>query len=93
MLSPRLGLILKHRMEKENGVVADSSFRGAAKRLLEPKFGWGHESWVEELASEIEKMHFDPTWTSEQVLRYVSNYVKSCGHQSPSAVNHQRKDL
>jgi hypothetical protein len=48
---------------------------------------------VEELASEIENMHFDPTWTSEQVLRYVSKYVKSCGHESPSTVNHQRKDL
>jgi hypothetical protein len=93
MLSPRLGLILKHRMEKENGMVADSSFRGAAKKLLEPKFGWGHEAWVEELALEIEKMHFDPTWSSEQILRYVSNYVKSCGHESPSTVNHQRKDL
>ena len=93
MLSPRLGLILKHRMEKENGMVADSSFRGAAKKLLEPKFGWGHEAWVEELALEIEKMHFDPTWSSEQILRYVSNYVKSCGHQNPSTVNHQRKDL
>ena len=93
MLSPRLGLILKHRMEKENGMVADSSFRGAAKKLLEPKFGWGHEAWVEELASEIEKMQFDSTWKSEQILRYVSKYVKSCGHESPSAVNHERKNL
>jgi len=93
MLSPRLGLILKHRMEKENGVVADSSFRGAAKKLLEPKFGWGHEAWVEELASEIEKMQFDSTWKSDQILRYVSKYVKSCGHESPSAVNHERKNL
>jgi len=86
-------MILKYQREKENGVVADSSFRGAAKRLLEPKFGWGHEAWVEELASEIEKMHFDPTWKSEQILRYVSKYVRSCGHDSPSSVNHQRKDL
>jgi hypothetical protein len=93
MLSPRLGMILKYQRDKENGVVADSSFRGAAKRLLEPKFGWGHEAWVEELASEIEKMHFDPTWKSEQILRYVSKYVRSCGHDSPSSVNHQRKDL
>jgi len=86
-------MILKYQRDKENGVVADSSFRGAAKRLLEPKFGWGHEAWVEELASEIEKMHFDPTWKSEQILRYVSKYVRSCGHDSPSSVNHQRKDL
>ena len=74
-------------------MVADSSFRGAATRVLEAKFGWGHESWVEELALEIEEMHFDPTWSSEQILRYVSKYVRSCIHQSPSAVNHQRKDL
>jgi hypothetical protein len=65
----------------------------AAKRLQEPKFGWGHEAWVEELASEIEKMHFDSTWNADQILRYVSKYVRQCGHESPSSVNHERKSL
>jgi len=60
---------------------------------LEPKYGWGHETWVEELASEIEKMHFDSTWTSQQILDYVSKYVRLCNHQNPSNVNHERKFL
>lgn len=60
---------------------------------LEPKYGWGHEAWVKELSQEIEKMHFDPTWTSQQILNYVSKYVRSCEHQSPSSVNHERKSL
>ncbi len=93
MLSPRFAKVMLAQYRKDNPVVADSSFRGAAKRLLEPKFGWGHEAWVEELASEIEKMQFDSTWKSEQVLRYVSKYVRSCSHESPSAVNHERKNL
>ena len=94
MLSPRFAKVMLERYRKENPVgIADSTFRGAATRALETKFGWGHEAWTEELASEIEKMHFDSTWNSEQILRYVSKYVRSCGHQSPSAVNHQRKDL
>ena len=91
MLSPRFAKVMLERYRKENPVgIADS---GRFARIQETKFGWGHETWVEELASEIEKMHFDPTWTSEQVLRYVSNYVKSCNHQNPSTVNHQRKSL
>ena len=94
MLSPRFAKIMLERYRKENSVgIADSTFRGAATRALETKFGWGHESWVEEMASEIEKMHFDSTWNSEQILRYVSKYVRSCGHQNPSTVNHERKDL
>jgi hypothetical protein len=82
------------RYRKEHPVgIADSTFRGAATRALETKFGWGHEAWTEELASEIEKMHFDPTWSSQQILNYVSKYVRSCSHQSPSSVSHQRKNL
>ena len=91
MLGPRFAKVMLEQYRKVNKMgIADSS---RFAKYLEPKYGWGHETWVEELASEIEKMHFDPTWSSEQILRYVSNYVKSCGHQSPSAVNHQRKDL
>ncbi len=94
MLSPRFAKVMLAQYRKVNEVgIADSTFRGAAKRMLEPKFGWGHEAWVEELASEIEKMHFDPTWTSKEVLNYVSKFVKSCAHESPSAVNHERKNL
>jgi hypothetical protein len=90
MLSPRFAKVMLEQYRKDNPVVADST---RFAKYLEPKFGWGHEAWVEELASEIEKMHFDPTWKSEQVLRYVSKYVRSCSHESPSAVNHERKDL
>ena len=94
MLSPRLAKVMLNQYRKENPVgLADSTFRGAATRALETKFGWGHEAWVKELSQEIEKMHFDPTWTPAQVLKYVSNYVVSCGHQSPSGVNHQHKSM
>jgi hypothetical protein len=90
MLSPRMAKVMLDKYRKDNPVVADST---RFAKYLEPKYGWGHETWVKELASEIENMHFDSTWTSEQVLRYVSKYVKSCEHQSPSSVNHERKSL
>lgn len=90
MLSPRFAKVMLEQYRKDHPVVADST---RFAKYLEPKFGWGHEAWVEELASEIEKMHFDPTWKSEQILRYVSKYVRSCSHESPSAVNHERKAL
>jgi hypothetical protein len=94
MLSPRFAKVMLERYRKENPMgIADSTFRGAATRALETKFGWGHEAWTEELASEIEKMHFDPTWSSQQILNYVSKYVRSCNHQNPSSVSHQRKNL
>lgn len=91
MLSPRLAKVMLNQYRKDNPVGIADSTRFA--KYLEPKFGWGHEAWVEELASEIEKMHFDSTWTSQQILNYVSKYVRSCEHQSPSSVNHERKAL
>jgi hypothetical protein len=91
MLSPRLAKVMLNQYRKDNPVgVADSS---RFAKYLEPKFGWGHEAWVGELASEIEKMHFDSTWNADQILRYVSKYVRQCGHESPSSVNHERKSL
>ena len=62
-------------------------------KSLEPKYGWGHETWVKELSSEIKNMHFDASWTPNEVLSYVSKFVQSCAHQSPSSVNHERKKL
>jgi hypothetical protein len=91
MLSPRLAKVMLNQYRKENPVGIADSTRFA--KYLEPKYGWGHEAWVKELSQEIEKMHFDPTWTPAQVLKYVSNYVVSCSHQSPSGVNHQHKSM
>lgn len=91
MLSPRLAKVMLNQYRKDNPVGIADSTRFA--KYLEPKFGWGHEAWVKELSSEIKNMHFDSTWTPEQVLSYVSKFVQSCSHQSPSAVNHERKAL
>ena len=91
MLSPRLAKVMLNQYRKDNPVGIADSTRFA--KYLEPKFGWGHEAWVKELSLEIKKMHFDATWTPDQVLSYVSKYVESCAHQSPSAVNHERKSL
>ena len=90
MLSPRLAKVMLNKYRKDNPVVADST---RFAKYLEPKYGWGHEAWVKELASEIENMHFDSTWSADQILRYVSKYVRSCEHESPSVVNHERKAL
>ncbi len=81
MLSPRMAKVMLNKYKKDNSM-----------KSLEPKYGWGHEAWVKELSSEIKNMHFDPTWTPEQVLSYVSKFVQSCIHQSPSTVNHERKE-
>ena len=91
MLSPRFAKVMLDKYRKDNPVGIADSTRFA--KYLEPKYGWGHEAWVKELASEIEKMHFDSTWSADQILRYVSKYVKSCEYQSPSSVTHERKSL
>jgi hypothetical protein len=64
------------RYRKENPVVADSSFRGAAKRVLEPKFGWGHAQFKNDLADEIEALKIDSSWKPNEVLRYVAKLVR-----------------
>ena len=91
MLGPRFAKVMLERYRKENPVgIADS---GRFARIQETKFGWGHETWVKELSSEIKNMHFDASWTPNEVLSYVSKFVQSCAHQSPSSVNHERKKL
>jgi hypothetical protein len=58
--------------------------------MLSPKFGWGHEAWVEDLAQTIEKMNFAETWTPDEVKRYIARFVRSCEHSSASSVSHVR---
>lgn len=89
MLSPRFAQVMLAQYRKVNGMVADSSFRGAAHKL-ETKYGWGHEAWVEEMAVAIEKMKFAETWTPDEVKRYIANFVRSCEHSSPASVPHVR---
>lgn len=89
MLSPRFAKVMLEQYRKVNGVVADSSFRGAANRL-DSKYGWGHEAWVKELVVEIEKMKFAETWTPDEVKMYIAKFVSSCEHSSPSSVKHVR---
>lgn len=91
MLSPRMAKVLLDKYRKDNPVgIADSS---RFAKYLEPKFGWGHEAWVKELAQEIKKMQFDGTWTPTQVLNYVSNFVASCERENPSSIKHPHKPM
>jgi len=66
------------RYRKENPVgIADSTFRGAATRALETKFGWGHAKFKKDLADEIEALTIDPSWRPNEVLRYVAKLVRN----------------
>lgn len=77
MLSPRLAQVAKYKREKENAVVADSTFRGAATRYLETKFGWGHAQFKKDLADKIEASKINPSWRPDEVLRYVAKLVRN----------------
>lgn len=78
MLSPRFAKVMLERYRKENPVgIADSTFRGAATRALETKFGWGHAQFKKDLADEIEALTIDPSWRPNEVLRYVAKLVRN----------------
>jgi len=77
MLSPRLAKVMLNHYRKETPVgVADSTFRGAATRYLETKFGWGHAQFKRDLADKIEELTIDPSWRPNEVLRYVAKLVR-----------------
>ena len=82
MLSPRMAKVMLDKYRKDNSV-----------KSLEPKFGWGHEAWIEDLASTVEKMEFAPEWTPDQVKNYIVKFIKSCGHSNASSVSHERDGL
>jgi hypothetical protein len=68
-------MLEKHRKDNPVGI-ADSTFRGAATRYLETKFGWGHAQFKKDLADKIEKTKIDPSWRPDEVLRYVAKMVR-----------------
>jgi len=77
MLSPRFAKVMLERYRKEHPVgIADSTFRGAATRALEPKYGWGHAQFKTDLANKIEALTIDPSWRPNEVLRYVAKLVR-----------------
>ena len=76
MLSPRFAKVMLEQYRKDHPVVADSSFRGAANRLLESKYGWGHAQFKKDLADDIEELKIDPSWRPDEVLRYVAKLVR-----------------
>ena len=77
MLSPRLAKVMLNQYRKDNPVgIADSTFRGAATRYLETKFGWGHAQFKRDLADKIEELTIDPSWRPNEVLRYVAKLVR-----------------
>jgi hypothetical protein len=66
------------RYERNNKVgIADSTFRGAATRNLETKFGWGHAQFKKDLADDIEALKIDSSWRPDEVLRYVAKLVRN----------------
>lgn len=78
MLSPRFFKSMLDRYERNNKVgIADSTFRGAATRNLETKFGWGHAQFKKDLADDIEAVKIDPSWRPDEVLRYVAKLVRN----------------
>ena len=77
MLGPRFAKVMLAHYRKENPVgIADSTFRGAATRYLETKFGWGHAQFKRDLADKIESSKIDPSWRPDEVLRYVAKLVR-----------------
>jgi N-acetylglucosamine-6-phosphate deacetylase len=78
MLSPRMAKVMLNKYRKENPV------------QLEPKYGWGHEAWIKDLANTIEKMEFAPEWRPTEVRDYIAKFVRSCGHSNASSVSHER---
>ena len=77
MLGPRFAKVMLAHYRKENPVgIADSTFRGAATRYLETKFGWGHAQFKRDLADEIEALTIDTSWRPNEVLRYVAKLVR-----------------
>jgi hypothetical protein len=77
MLSPRFAKVMLNQYRKDNPVgIADSTFRGAATRYLETKFGWGHAQFKRDLADKIEELTIDPSWRPNEVLRYVAKLVR-----------------
>ena len=43
---------------------------------LEPKYGWGHEDFKKQLATQIEQLEIDYSWTPKEVLRYVARLIR-----------------
>jgi len=70
MLGPRFAKVMLAHYKKING-------SGAAKKLLEPKFGWGHAQFKRDLADEIEALKFDPSWRPNEVIRYIAKLVRN----------------
>lgn len=78
MLSPRFFQSMLDRYERNNKVgIADSTFRGAATRNLETKFGWGHAQFKKDLADDIEALKIDPSWRPDEVIRYIAKLVRN----------------
>lgn len=88
MLSPRMAKVMLDKYKKDNAVgIADSS---RFAKHLEPKFGWGHEAWVKDLADTVEKMEFAPEWGPHEVRNYIAKFIRSCEHSNASSVSHAR---
>ena len=48
----------------------------SSEHVLEPKYGWGHEDFKKQLATQIEQLEIDYSWTPKEVLRYVARLIR-----------------
>lgn len=46
------------------------------KNALEPKYGWGHEQFKEELAQKVEALYVDSSWRPQEVIRAVAKIIR-----------------
>lgn len=46
------------------------------KNILEPKYGWGHEQFKEELAKQVEALYVDSSWRPQEVIRVVARMIR-----------------
>lgn len=44
--------------------------------ILEPKYGWGHEQFKEELAKQVEALYVDNSWRPQEVIRVVAKMIR-----------------
>lgn len=73
MLSPRFAATMLKEYERLHGPMKS---KDKDINHLEPKYGWGHAQFKNDLADKIESLQIDPSWRPHEILRYVSKLVR-----------------
>jgi hypothetical protein len=43
---------------------------------LEPKYGWGHEQFKEDLAQKVEALYVDSSWRPQEVIKVIAKMIR-----------------